>query len=365
VETALVRAITVMVISCPCALGVAIPLARVAGIAAAGKRGLLVREFSAFEAADRVDAVVFDKTGTLTEGRYRLRSVHPAGEIDEKALLAVAAGLEAGADHPAAGAIRAGAAAREIVSEPVALTEETGWGRAGFWKGRSVRIGAPEWTTGAGLPESLRPANSDSAVCLAVDGALAGVFFLGDRIREGAAETVDALKARGWPVALVSGDADATARRVAERLEIDTARGSFLPDAKAAFVAELQGQGRTVAVVGDGINDAPALAQADLGAAVHSGGRLDREAAGVTLMRGEPPQFLDFLALARRVNRTISQNLVCAFVYNLLAIPIAMSGLLTPLWAVTAMLLSSLTVIGNTLRLVRRADGAREPSSPE
>ena len=364
VETALVRAITVMVISCPCALGVAIPLARVAGIAAAGKQGLLVREFSAFEAADRVDAVVFDKTGTLTEGRYRLRSVHPAGELDEKALLALAAGLEAGADHPVAGAIRAGAAAREIAPEPVGLAEETGWGRAGFWKGRSVQIGAPEWTTGSPLPESLRPANSDSAVCLALDGTLAGVLFLGDRIRGGAAETVAALKARGWPVALVSGDADATARRVAERLEMDTARGSFLPDAKAAFVAKLQDQGRTVAVVGDGINDAPALAQADLGVAVHSGGRLDREAAGVTLMRGEPTQFLDFLRLARRVNQTISQNLACAFVYNLLAIPIAMSGLLTPLWAVTAMLLSSLTVIGNTLRLVRRADGEREPSSP-
>ncbi|MFP4388469.1 MAG: heavy metal translocating P-type ATPase [Desulfococcaceae bacterium] len=354
-ETALVRAITVMVISCPCALGVAIPLARVAGIAVAGKRGLLVREFSAFEAADRVDAVVFDKTGTLTEGRYRLREVHPAGDWDEESLLALAAGLEAGAD----GAIRAGAAAREIAPEPVGVTEETGWGRTGVWRGRIVRIGAPAWTTGSALPESLHPADSDSAICLSLDGELAGVFHLGDRIRDGAAETVAKLKSSGWPVALVSGDGTATVRSVAERLGIETARGSFLPDAKAEFVAGLQQEGRTVAVVGDGVNDAPALAQADLGVAVHSGGRLDREAAGVTLMRGEPTQFLDFLELARRVNRTISQNLICAFVYNLLAIPIAMSGLLTPLWAVTAMLLSSLTVIGNTLGLVRRSGRRR------
>jgi heavy metal translocating P-type ATPase len=360
VETALVRAITVMVISCPCALGVAIPLARVAGIAAAGKRGLLVREFSAFEAADRVNAAVFDKTGTLTEGRYRLRTVQPMGMLDEETLVALAAGLEAGADHPVAAAIRAGASEREIGPEAVALSEETGWGRAGVWHGRPVRIGAPEWTMGSGLPESLRPADSDSAVCLTVDGELAGVFYLGDRIRDGAAETVAELKERGWPVALVSGDAEATARRVAERLGIETARGSFLPDAKAEFVAGLQKEGRTVAVVGDGINDAPALAQSDLGVAVHSGGRLDREAAGVTLMRGEPAQFLDFLELARRVNQTISQNLICAFAYNLLAIPIAMGGLLTPLWAVTAMLLSSLTVIGNTLRLVRRSGQERE-----
>ena len=364
VEDALVRTITVMVISCPCALGVAIPLARVAGIAAAGRKGLLVRDFAAFEIADRANAAVFDKTGTLTEGRYRLREVHPLGRWSEQTLLSLAAGLEAGADHPVAGAIRAGAAAREIAPATVPMIEETPRGRSGEWNGRSLRIGAAEWATGAALPESLRPTDSDSAVCLSVDGATAGVFHLGDRIRAGASETVDALKARGWRVALISGDAENTARRVAARLGIETARGNCLPDAKADFVAGLQAEGRTVAMVGDGVNDAPALARADLALAVHSGSRLDREAAAVTLMRGEPSQLLDFLTLARRVNRTIFQNLACAFIYNLLAIPVAMAGLLTPIWAVVAMLSSSLTVIGNTLRLVRRAgETTEEPAA--
>jgi P-type E1-E2 ATPase len=193
-----------------------------------------------------------------------------------------------------------------------------------------------------------------SQVYMSCEGRLCGVFEFGDTLRPGTAAAIEWLKARAYRVALVSGDGDGTVRAVACRIGLSDARGGMLPADKAMFVADLQFRGEQVAMIGDGVNDAPALAQSDLGIAVHSGSHLGKEAADITLMRGDPGQIPDFIALAQTVNRTIHQNLWCAFGYNIVSIPIAMSGLLTPLVAVCAMLLSSLTVIGNTLRLARR-----------
>jgi P-type E1-E2 ATPase len=177
----------------------------------------------------------------------------------------------------------------------------------------------------------------------------------GDALRPSAADTLKALKQMGFALALISGDEEGTTRRVARRLDIPAAAGGLRPHEKADYVKALQERGACVAMVGDGVNDAPAMAQAQLAIAVHSGSQLSRETADITLMRGDPAQIMDFLGLGRRGRAKIRQNLACAFIYNLIAIPVAMSGLLTPLVAVCAMLLSSLTVIGNTLRLMRPA----------
>jgi P-type E1-E2 ATPase len=232
--------------------------------------------------------------------------------------------------------------------------------------GRVLKIGsesflADEIRAAGGLPDPDPPSSGAldvSRVFMGYEGRLCAVFEFGDTLRPGTVPVVKWLAGRGCRIALVSGDGDATTRAVAERIGVPEARGGMLPGDKAALVAELQTRGRRVAMVGDGVNDAPALVQSDLGIAVHSGSHLGKEAAAVTLLRGEPGQIVEFLLLAGAVNRTIHQNLWCAFIYNIVSIPIAMTGLLTPLVAVCAMLLSSLTVIGNTLRLARSSEKA-------
>ncbi len=367
---AMLRAVTVMVISCPCALGIAIPLARVAGISIAGRKGILVRDFSAFERADTIDAFVFDKTGTITEGKWNLKEVIPISRITRNRALALAAGLEKDSDHFIGLEILRYANQNKIQPEPVESIRIDEKGLRGEFLSDDVKIGSAEYLAqelekveSGSLKTTLNEQPQHSCVFLGIAGQLAAVFIFGDRLRPDAQSTIEELRRREYHLSLVSGDGDRTTKTIGEEVGIRQSYGGKFPQDKANYIAELQKQGHQVAMVGDGINDAPALVQADLSLAVHSGGQLSKEAADITLMRAEPQQIIEFLNFARQVNKKISQNLGFTFLYNAISIPIAMSGLLNPLVAVSAMLLSSLSVTGNTLRLVRKSASAGAHSS--
>ena len=361
-EESILRAVTVLVISCPCALGIAIPLARVAGISIAGKKGLLVRDFKAFEQAEKVTAVVFDKTGTITAGKWELLDIICERSVTRDLALAMAAGLEKDSEHFIA--IEILNRARQKNLQPVSLTHirHNDKGIRGLSNGRPVKIGSADF-----LDQELKAENkiqipaaaadeaeNRSFVYLGIDGKLAATFVFGDTLRPESLETVATLQKRGLRLAMISGDGLQTTRSVGRMAGIAECLGGQLPGDKSRFIKNLQEQGYKTAMVGDGINDAPALVQADLSIAVHSGGQLSKEAADITLMRGEPSQIIEFLDFTAQVNKKIYQNLAFTYLYNTISIPIAMSGLLNPLVAVSAMLLSSLSVTGNTLMLVRK-----------
>jgi heavy metal translocating P-type ATPase len=357
-DQAMIRAVTVMVISCPCTLGIAIPMARVAGISLAGRKGILVRDFISFEQADRVDAFVLDKTGTVTKGQWSLLEIIALDSLSEAELLALAASLENESDHLIAAEITREAARRQVQPLSVEGVEVSENGVSGVVTGKKVKIGsrgflAAELEAGPDLPVAEnRPEHS--LVFMSYAGRVCGVFVFGDELKPNSIPAVSRLHGAGYRVALVSGDDDQTTKAIAKEVGIDEAQGGKLPQEKASFIAALQQQGQLVAMVGDGINDAPALVQADLAIAVHSGSDLGKEAADLTLMRGDLLQLWDFVLLAKEVKKKIHQNLGFSFIYNLVSIPIAMSGLLTPPIAVSAMLLSSLSVIGNTILLLKK-----------
>jgi heavy metal translocating P-type ATPase len=357
-DQAMIRAVTVMVISCPCTLGIAIPMARVAGISLAGRNGILVRDFSSFEQADRVNAFVLDKTGTVTKGKWSLLEVIPVGSLSGEEILGLAAALEKESDHLIAVEIIKEAAKVQVQLANLVGIEVFENGISGTFDDQKVRIGSreflaheleasPDLTVGEKKPEH-------SLVFMGYAGRLCAVFVFGDELKPNSIPAMNRLHGAGYRVALVSGDDDQTTKSIAKELGIEEAQGGQLPQEKANFISTVQQQGQLVAMVGDGINDAPALIQSDLAIAVHSGSDLGKEAADLTLMRGDPLQICDFIDLATKVKSKVHQNLGCSFIYNLVSIPIAMSGLLTPLIAVSAMLLSSLSVIGNTLLLLRK-----------
>ncbi|MEJ2472931.1 MAG: heavy metal translocating P-type ATPase [Desulfobacterales bacterium] len=360
----LIRAVTVLVISCPCALGVAIPLARVAGISVAGRNGILVRDFAAFEQAQQIDTFVFDKTGTLTEGHWQLLAVRSLSEMTADRLVALAVALEKDSDHHVAIELKRWAGEHGIEPADVTDIRSAPNGISGRAGNETIKIGSAgflsdEIAMAAPVPE-IDPQDFDAeptTVYMSVGGRLGALLVFGDTIRSGARKTVAELKNLGYVLAVVSGDDAAVTRRIARSLGIEDAHGALLPSGKAAFLASRRRDGRRPVMIGDGVNDAEAMAGADLAIAVHSGSHLGKEVADITLMRGEPEQVLVFLRLADITNRKILQNLWFSFVYNIISIPLAMSGLLTPLVAVCAMLLSSLTVIGNTLLLVRSHTG--------
>jgi heavy metal translocating P-type ATPase len=358
VNQAVVRAVTVMVISCPCALGVAIPMARLAGISLAGRRGILVREIEAFERADAIDTLVFDKTGTLTHGRWQLVGIECQPGHNPAAIAAWAAGLEQPSDHEIARSIMAYARHEGIAPAGVADIVVHPDGIQGRLDQTTLRIGNRQFAWDRRTPVDGATNDSGEAltsrVFLSAGNRPAATLIFGDAIRPSVPAMVETLKQMAEDVHLISGDDDAATAAVADALGLSRSRGNLLPADKAAYIDRLTEGGLHVAMVGDGVNDAAAMVRADLAVAVHSGAGLAREAAHITLMRGDPAQLLDFFPLASRVNRKVDQNLWCAWIYNLISIPVAMSGLLTPLVAATAMLLSSLTVIGNTLLLVRR-----------
>ncbi|MFC1813801.1 heavy metal translocating P-type ATPase [Thermodesulfobacteriota bacterium] len=359
-ETALIRSVTVMVIACPCALGIAIPIARVAGISLAGKKGILVRDFSAFEQAIKTNAVVFDKTGTLTSGNWKLLEISVEKSFTKEQILQLAVALEQHSDHFIATEIVKHSRANVLAPPSLDNVRYYQNGVSGIFEEDEVKIGSKDFIA-KDLEEHSFTADADdgdgvlqSTVYMSYGDRLCARFIFGDVLKEGALKTVEKLWDMGYSISLVSGDNDKITRAIGNLLGIPDALGGKLPQDKAFFIRDLQKHGKRVVMVGDGVNDAPALIQADLAIAVHSGSHLGKEAADITLMQGNPEQILVYLDLAKQVNNKIQQNLIFSLLYNTLGIPIAMSGLLTPLVAVCAMLLSSLSVTGNTLLLIRK-----------
>lgn len=355
--------IAVMVIACPCAMGLATPISIMVATGRGAQLGVLIKNGAALELAEGVDTVVFDKTGTLTHGRPELTDfIALDRRFDADALLAWVAAAETRSEHPLAEAIVDDARKRGLrLGEPTAFEAMQGRGIRAEIEGHSLVLGnrglAEEHTAMAReVEEKLAELSGagKTVLFLVMDGDLAALIGIADRLKDETVLVVRRLGEMGMRVIMLTGDNALTAGAIGRDAGIDEIIAEVLPTEKAERIASLRDQGATVAMVGDGINDAPALAQADLSLAVFAGGSLGKEVADATLMRAEPAQITEFLDFSRAVNRKIRQNLVLTFLYNAVSIPVAMSGLLSPLVAVCAMLLSSLSVIGNTYLLVRK-----------
>ncbi|MCK6450852.1 MAG: heavy metal translocating P-type ATPase [Alphaproteobacteria bacterium] len=363
-STAIIAAVSVLVIACPCALGLATPAALMVGIGRAARAGILIRDAEALERAQRVDTVVFDKTGTLTEGRPRLNAIW-SSEVDEDALLRLVASAQQASEHPLALATLDAAKTRGIALAPVGtFARLPGRGFAALVDKRELRVGNRRLMDEiqVAMPHGAVPEEGEGETRVWVAEAigtrrfaLLGALTFGDRIRPEAQEAVARLKAHGIRTVLLSGDNRHAAEAVAASVGIERAIGEVLPEDKERVVQALRREGGTVAMVGDGVNDAPALAAADVGIAVGGGADVAVEAAGITLMRPDPRLVAAALALSRATVGVLRQNLFFAFVYNVIGLPIAALGLLNPVFAGAAMALSSLSVVGNALRLARAA----------
>ncbi len=364
VGRAVVNAAAVLVIACPCALGLATPMAIMVGTGRGARSGVLFRDATALEVLCRADTLIVDKTGTLTEGKPRLVAVQahglqPVGFDDE--LLRLAAGLEQASEHPLASAVVRGARDKGLTpAKADDFRSVTGKGIVGRIEGRTVVLGSAALLSENGVSAEplqaaadARRAQGETVLLAAVDGRLAGLFAVADPIRASTPEALRLLREDGLHIIMVSGDSRITGEAVGRRLGIDQVIAEVLPEQKEAVVVRLQEEGHVVAMAGDGINDAPALARAQVGLAMGTGTDVAMESAGVTLVHGD----LRAVARARRLSRAtvrgIRQNLFLAFVYNTLALPLAALGIITPVWASAAMSLSSLSVVGNALRLSR------------
>ncbi|MFN7998336.1 MAG: heavy metal translocating P-type ATPase [Bryobacteraceae bacterium] len=352
--TALMRAITVLVIACPCALGMATPLAITTAIGAASRKGILIGSSRALEILPKVDTVVLDKTGTVTEGDFRLLEIS-----GDRAVLALAASLETRSEHPLGRALVRWAGQERITLEPPRDVQVLkGLGIRGQSGERSVFIG--NRLLAGNVPEELEAQaelweqRGHTVTYYGCDGVVQGALAFGDRIKTGAAELIAALKAQGLRTLLLSGDSHATTAWVAARIGADQFAAGSLPEQKIAKIRELQSTGAVVVMIGDGVNDAPALAQADAGIALGSGTDIAMQAAPIILMGSELSAVLATVDLARQTMRAIRQNLFWAFLYNSAGITLAVAGILNPIVAAGAMVLSSLSVIGNSMRLGRR-----------
>ena len=363
---ALVNAVAVLIIACPCALGLATPMSIMVGTGRGARAGVLVKNAEALEIMEKVDALVVDKTGTVTEGKPRLSGVVAAGTLSEDELLRLAASLERGSEHPLATAIASGAEERGVALVAVRdFVSETGKGVIGVVDGKRVAVGNQTLldTLGidtAGLAERAEELRQEGqgVMLIGVDGSAAGLIAVGDPIKESAFGALRALHDDGIRTVMLTGDSRTTAEAVGRRLGLDEIIAEVLPDRKAAVVNEIQNQGRVVAMAGDGINDAPALAQAQIGIAMGTGTDVAMQSAGMTLVKGDLQGIVRARRLSRAVMRNIRQNLFFAFVFNALAVPIAAGVLypafgllLNPMIASAAMSMSSVLVISNALRL--------------
>jgi P-type Cu+ transporter len=365
---ALVAAVAVLIIACPCALGLATPMSIMVATGKGASLGILFRDAQAIEILEKVDTLVVDKTGTLTEGRPELVTLIPAEGFDEATLLRLASGLERGSEHPLAAAIARGAARRGL--QPPAgegFESLTGKGVRGVVQGRTMALGSAPFMAELGvtlgpLADSAEPLRQEGQTVLfaAVDGRPAGLLGVTDPIKKTTAEAMAELHREGVRVIMVTGDGRTTAQAVARQLGIDEVVAEVLPEQKVEAVRRLQRQGRTVAMAGDGINDAPALAQAHVGIAMGSGTDVAMESAAVTLVKGDLRGIVRARRLSRRAMANIKQNLFFAFVYNAAGVPIAagvlypfLGLLLSPMLAAAAMSFSSVSVVGNALRLRR------------
>jgi Cu+-exporting ATPase len=361
-----IAAVTVLIIACPCALGLATPIAIMVGVGRGASMGVLIKNAEALERMEKVDTLVVDKTGTLTEGRPKVIAVVAAAGFTEDEILRVAASVENASEHPLARAIVAAAAARKL---PVPSVENfdspTGRGVVGRVERRSVVLGNANFlnetkiATDAldGEAERLRQGGA-TAIYVAVDGKAAGVIAIADPIKESTAPALKALIAEGIRVVMLTGDNRTTALAVARRLGIEDVQAEVLPDRKSAVIEKLRRDGRVVAMAGDGVNDAPALAAADVGIAMGTGTDIAIESAGVTLLKGDLGGIVRARNLSKATMSNIRENLFFAFVYNAAGVPIAAGALyptfgilLSPIVAAAAMSLSSVSVIANALRL--------------
>jgi P-type Cu+ transporter len=365
---AVINAVAVLIIACPCALGLATPMSIMVATGKGAMAGVLFRNAEAIEVLRKVDTLVLDKTGTLTLGKPALVHVEPAPGGDERELLRLAASLERGSEHPLAAAIVSGAESRGIATTDAReFAAITGKGVRGRIDGADVALGNRALMDDLGVDAGAQAAAADArrrdghtVVFVAVDGRLAGVLAVADPVKESTPEAIRQLHGEGLRIVMLTGDTRATAEAVARRLGIDEVIADVLPDQKAAAIKRLQQEGRVVAMAGDGINDAPALAQAEVGIAMGTGTDVAMESAGVTLVKGDLRGIVRARRLSRITLQNIRQNLFFAFIYNTLGVPVAAGVLypffgllLSPMIAAAAMSFSSVSVIGNSLRLRR------------
>jgi Cu+-exporting ATPase len=377
---AVLNAVSVLIIACPCALGLATPMSIMVATGRAARAGVLFRDAEAIEQLRRIDTLIVDKTGTLTEGRPAFRAVLAAGGFDEGQVLRLAASLDQGSEHPLAEAIVAEARGRGLaLGTAVEFDSLTGQGVSGRVDGHALVLGnlslMQESGVGTGaLSERAASLRQDGAsvVFLAVDGRLAGAIAVADPIKSSTSEAIQALRRAGIRIVMASGDAQATAEAVGRTLGIDEVHGEVRPQDKVALVHRLRAEGRRVAMAGDGINDAPALAAADVGIAMGTGTDVAMSSAQVTLVKGDLRRILVAREVSMRTVANMKQNLGFAFAYNALGVPIAagvlyplLGWLLSPMIAALAMSLSSVSVVTNALRLGGRAAWRRGLSAAQ
>ena len=366
---AFTAAVAVIVIACPCALGLATPTALMVGTGRGAQLGIVIKGPEVLEQTRQVTTIVLDKTGTLTEGKMAVSAVVPAAGVDEEELLRLAAGAEDASEHPIAQAIAAHGRDRlGALPDVESFSARAGLGVEAVVDGHAVVVGRPsllvDW--GVSLPEALTAevarleAEGSTVVAVAADGEMKGLVAVADRVKATSREAVAGLRALGLTPVLLTGDNERTARAVAAEVGIDRVLAGVLPEDKAAEVARLQEAGEVVAMVGDGVNDAPALAKADLGLSIGTGTDVAIEASDITLVAGDLRAAVDAIRLSRRTLSTIKGNLVWAFGYNVAAIPLAVAGIVNPIIAAAAMAFSSVFVVTNSLRL-RRFRPTEEP----
>ncbi len=365
----LVAAVAVLIIACPCALGLATPMSIMVGVGRGAGLGVLIKNAEALEHMEKVDTLVVDKTGTLTEGRPAVTSIVAASGFDETELLRLAASVERASEHPLARAIVEAAKDRGVATSDVSdFDSPTGRGALGTVEGRRILLGNARFLSEEGVSTETLAEQADAlrrdgatAIFIGVDGKVGGAFAIADPVKQTTPEALAALKAEGIRVVMLTGDNRTTAEAVARRLGIDEVEAEVLPDQKSAVIARLKREGRVVAMAGDGVNDAPALAAADVGIAMGSGTDVAIESAGVTLLKGDLTGIVRARRLSQATMSNIRQNLVFAFIYNVAGVPVAAGVLyplfgilLSPIIAAAAMALSSVSVVTNALRLNRQ-----------
>jgi len=361
-----VAAVSVVIIACPCALGLATPMSIVVGVGKGAGAGILIKNAEALERFEKVDTLVVDKTGTLTEGKPKLVAIVPAEGFDENTVLALAASLERASEHPLAAAILAAAKERDLtLSEVTDFRSVTGKGITGTVDGKRVAVGTAALLEVMGADPATLESRADelrrdgaTAMFVAMEGRPAAVLAIADPIKATTPDALTQLRNDKIRIVMLTGDNRTTAQAVAAKLGITEVEAGVLPDRKNAVVRRLRDEGRVVAMAGDGVNDAPALAEADIGIAMGTGTDVAMESAGVTLVKGDLAGIARARTLSRATMQNIRQNLVLAFVYNVIGVPIAagvlypsLGLLLSPIIAAAAMSLSSFSVIGNALRL--------------
>ncbi len=363
---AVVNAVAVLIIACPCALGLATPMSIMVGTGKGATMGVLIKNAEALETMEKVDVLVVDKTGTLTEGKPKLVSVRSVAGFDDDEILQLAASLERASEHPLAEAIVQGAIENNIkLTATLDFKSVTGKGVTGYIDGHSVALGNIKLLQSLAidpgeLPEQadLRRVDGQTVMLVAVDGKAAGLIGVADPIKASTKEAIEDLHKAGVDVVMLTGDSKTTANAVASKLNIDRVEAEVLPDQKASIVKQLQAEGKIVAMAGDGINDAPALAQAHVGIAMGTGTDVAMESASITLVKGDLRGIVRARRLSHAVMNNIRQNLFFAFIYNSLGVPVAAGVLypvfgllLSPIIAAAAMSFSSVSVIVNSLRL--------------